>query len=460
MEFLKKKVEKQGTNIILKLQELFNVEKINKKGEELGFVERKSKINTYNFLMSNLLALDVNGGGCSLSDINNELSDNFGILSKNQSINERFNEKSVALSKWMLEAVISKRLVDFNSVKCVNKFSSIEIQDATGISLPEVLSNQFKGYGGDGSAAGLKIDLRMDLLSTDFHFRIKQATDNDQNGLTFGVQKNSLWIRDLGYFKYDDFKTINKQGGYFLSRLQNGSNVYLDNKRRSSAKLDLVDLISQLSDNQSVDQWFYLGYEKRWPVRVVINKLPKQEAERRKKRIIKYKKNKGKKYTKNLLKLLELNVFITNIPKKMCSGEEIMELYTIRWQIEILFKSWKTNYEIDDLKINIKGDRVLTQFYLHLALIIITTSVFRFLKLENWKENKKEVSEIKGMKIIKKWAGELLRILASKSKKKRRLLKLQIRQMFRQVINNGTKNSSKKNISKLFYSKILNFDIC
>jgi len=436
------------------------VEKLHKKGLELGFVERKSKINTYNFLISNLLALDANGGDCSLSDINNELSRNFGVLSKNQSINERFNKQSVGLSKWMLEEVMKKKLVSFSNVKCLDKFSSIEVQDATGISLPEELSNQFKGYGGDGSAAGLKIDLRMDLLSTDFHFRIKQATDNDQNGLTFGVQKNSLWIRDLGYFKYDDFKTISKQGGYFLSRLQNGSNVYLDNKSRSSTKLDLLDLIVQLADNQSIDQWFYLGYEKRWPVRVVINKLPKQEAERRKKRIIKYKKNKGKKYTKRLLKLLELNIFITNIPEEMCSSEEILELYTIRWQIEILFKSWKTNYKIDDLKSNIKGDRALTQFYLHLTLIIITTSIFRYLKLETWKENKKELSEIKGMKIIKKWTGDLVRTLANKSRVEQLILESQIWQMFHQVINNGTKNSSKKNISKLFYPKILDFDIC
>lgn len=300
MEFLKKKLNNEGKKIISNLQELFNREEINRKGIELGFVKRQSKINSYNFMMSNLLALNENGGGCSLADINNELSTNFGVLSKDQSINERFTQRSVALSKWMLEETMRKRIVEYREVKCLNKFSSIEIQDATGISLPEDLAEDFKGYGGDGSIAGLKLDLRMDLLSTDFNFRIKQATDNDQNGLTFGLEKNSLWIRDLGYFKYKEFRNIGKQGGYFLSRLQNGANVYLDKKYRSNSKIDLLSLADQMTDNQTIDQRAYLGYEKRWPVRVIINKLPKDEVEKRKKRIIKYKKNKGKKYTNNL----------------------------------------------------------------------------------------------------------------------------------------------------------------
>lgn len=460
MKFLKKKLRNEGCNILSKLEEVFNSEKINKKGRELEFVKRESKIDSYNFLMSNLLALDANGGGCSLSDINNELSMNYGVLSKNQSINERFNRRSVALSKWMLEEVMRKRLVNFSKVKCLNKFSSIQVQDSTGISLPDELSDQFKGFGGFGSAAGLKIDLRMDLLSTDFHLRIKEATDNDQNGLTFGVEKNSLWIRDLGYFKYKDFRMISNQGGYFLSRLQNGSNAYLDSKSRSKSKIELLSLADELAENEQIDRWVYLGFEKRWPVRIVIFKLPKHVADRRKKKMIKYKKIKRKKYSEILLNLLKLNIFITNIPKEKCSAEEIMELYTIRWQIEILFKGWKTNYEIDDLKENIKGDRALTQFYLHLILIIITTTVFRFLKLEIWKRNRKELSEIKGLKIIKKWTGELLRKLLNKNQEKEKILRKQVWQMFYQVINNGAKNSSKKNISKLFYPKILNFDIC
>ena len=460
MEFLKKKLNYEGIKIISNLQELFNREEINKKGIELGFVKRQSKINSYHFMMSNLLALDAKGGGCSLSDINNELSINFGVLSKDQSINERFNERSVALSKWILEETMKKKIASFSSIKCSIKFSSIEVQDATGISLPEGLSGQFKGYGGDGSSAGLKLDLRMDLLSTDFYFRIKSATDNDQNGLAFGVEKNSLWIRDLGYFKYKGFNTISQQGGYFISRLQTNSNAYLDNKKGNESKIDLIELIDQLSDNQCIDQMVHLGIEERWPARMIMIKLPKEEAERRKRRMINNKKNKGKKYTKKLLKMLEVNIFITNIPKKMCSAEEIIELYTIRWQIEILFKSWKTNFEIDEVKKNIKGARALTQFYLHLVLVVITTDIFRFLKLENWKENREELSEIKSMKIIKKWVGDFLKKLTFGIKLSMDLLGIQIRQMFKQVINIGTKNSSKKNINKLFFPYKLKFDIC
>lgn len=40
---------------------------------------------------------------------------------------------------------------------------------------------------------------------------------------------------------------------------------------------------------------------------------------------------------------LKYNVFITNIEEKTLDGKEIAEAYKVRWQIEIVFKSWKSN---------------------------------------------------------------------------------------------------------------------
>lgn len=155
-----------------------------------------------------------------------------------------------------------------------------------------------------------------------------------------------------------------------------------------------------------------------------------------------------------------MNIFITNIPEQMCNWEEVLELYTIRWQIEILFKGWKTNYKIDDIKQNIKGARALTQFYLHMILVVITTNIFRSLKLVTWKENKKELSEIKGIKVIKKWVGGFFRELSYEIKPRVELLKTQINQMFQQIINSSTKSSGRKNINKLFFPNKIKFDIC
>jgi len=37
-----------------------------------------------------------------------------------------------------------------------------------------------------------------------------------------------------------------------------------------------------------------------------------------------------------------LNVFITNVPVKEITAREAYDLYKIRWQIELMFKIWKS----------------------------------------------------------------------------------------------------------------------
>lgn len=40
------------------------------------------------------------------------------------------------------------------------------------------------------------------------------------------VQKNELYIRDLGYFRLQDFKSIQDKQGYYLSRLKLPTKIY------------------------------------------------------------------------------------------------------------------------------------------------------------------------------------------------------------------------------------------
>ena len=63
-------------------------------------------------------------------------------------------------------------------------------------------------------------------------------------------------------------------------------------------------------------------------------------------------KNRSNGYTisDEFKKRAHFNIFITNVPEEVCNAKEITNLYKLRWQIELIFKTWKSIIKIDKLK--------------------------------------------------------------------------------------------------------------
>ncbi len=63
------------------------------------------------------------------------------------------------------------------------------------------------------------------------------------------------------------------------------------------------------------------------------------------------------------------SIFITNVPENQISAEQILTIYRVRWQIELLFKVYKSHIRLDKLKG--KPYRVLCELYAKLCAILI-----------------------------------------------------------------------------------------
>lgn len=63
------------------------------------------------------------------------------------------------------------------------------------------------------------------------------------------------------------------------------------------------------------------------------------------------------------------SIFITNVSENKISAEQVLTIYRARWQIELLFKLYKSHIRLDKLKG--KPYRVLCELYAKLCAVLI-----------------------------------------------------------------------------------------
>jgi len=68
------------------------------------------------------------------------------------------------------------------------------------------------------------------------------------------------------------------------------------------------------------------------------------------KRLREYARKKGKQPTQARLALTPWLVVVTNVPKARLSAQEVGVLARVRWQVEILFRVWKSCFRIDECR--------------------------------------------------------------------------------------------------------------
>ncbi len=100
-------------------------------------------------------------------------------------------------------------------------------------------------------------------------------------------------------------------------------------------------------------------------------------------------KKKGVTYSEKSKRLTEINVYITNIPWEVVPMEHIHDIYSLRWQKEIVFKTWKSLFDINRCH-TVKRERLECHLYGQLIAIFLCSSTMfkmRQLLLQKSKKN-------------------------------------------------------------------------
>ncbi|MCI0698812.1 IS4 family transposase, partial [candidate division KSB1 bacterium] len=287
----------------------------------------------------------------------------------------------------------------------LSQFNRVLVEDSTHIHLPSWLATF---YPGSQNATGqeiatLKIRSAVDLLSERFiDFHLSPFTHNDQSAsreIVPSLHAGDLLVRDLGFFVLPAFREIASAKAYFISRLRHDVNLYesLGNKK--------INLLKKLKKYGFVDLTVCVGAHEQFPCRLIaIPVAAEVAAERRRK----YKTNRDRRRNPSTehLMLMGWDLCITNVPPEMLTAQQIAEIYDLRWRIEIIFKSWKSYFNLADVP---RANVVRVQAHVYAMLLFITIfQVHLFVKLyrENLETHHTQLSLLKVARFFKEnlWA--------------------------------------------------------
>jgi len=205
------------------------VEKIAK---QTDFVQRESRLGGIEFLgiMTQGLFCFPDASLSQMSamakDINPELE-----ISK-QGFDERINEFGVSFLKSMFSKALelsTAKLINKEIPALLDSFHKVHLLDSTYI-LPSKLSDVCSGYGGDGSKAGMKLQLMIEYKSGNYESIVTtDGVTSDQRYMGEVVKQigfNELLIYDLGYSKQEYMIEISQRESYFVSRFNHQVNLY------------------------------------------------------------------------------------------------------------------------------------------------------------------------------------------------------------------------------------------
>jgi transposase len=158
-----------------------------------------------------------------------------------------------------------------------------------------------------------------------------------------------------------------------------------------------------------------VGKEKKESMRLIIDIVPEQEYEERIRKVNKSNKERGWATSEGHKARCRFNLFITNVQAEDLSADDAVLIYRLRWQVELMFKNWKSVCKIDKIK-PLKYERFACLLFAKLILILLKMQIIGNLQVYYFKKEKKILSGNKCFKTLQGSFGNL-RGIWQKSKK-------------------------------------------
>jgi DDE family transposase len=401
-------------DVVEKLTEFFTTDQIEASARRTGFVRRTSKITGKVFL-----ALVTFGAWATPKTSLAQLTAKGAQLPtpvevSPAALHQRMTRRAVAFLRELLQQAFVKLQTGDTvcDAELLEPFTAVHIADSTGFELPPSLKDLFPGSGGGASSAGAKIQLVWEYLSHSFaHLALVPGTTPDNTYIDTVVklaQRGAVFLFDLGYFKVQALALIARADAYFLTRLNHQTALY----EAVGSRLQRVELAHGLKREPGplLEKALFLGAREQVAVRLIAARMPETGVNERRRKARQTARKRGYTPSQTHLTLLAWNLFITNVPGTGWTPATVCKAYALRWQVELVFKSWKSYLQLSTLPTK---NEVPTLCYLYgrLLLILFTYALCPSLRAALWADKRRELSLLKLMRHLQAVADRWLQAL-------------------------------------------------
>jgi len=332
-------------------------------GRETGFIQRKRKLTGARFVQALVFGWLAQANS-SMEGLSQSAA-NVGVDISRQGIEDRFNAVAAAFLKRMVEACVECVLrANQRSLSVLQQFNGVYLEDSTVIRLPDALSQLWAGC----QHSALKLSVRWELQRGGLEaLHLHAGREHDQQAPlhTAPVPAGGLQLRDLGYFDLEVMQAQAAQGSYWLMRYKMGTSLF----DASGKRLSVSALLKQAVGGR-IDCAIQLGQQQRLSGRLVAETVDDQTLRQRQQRLRQWERKHQSKASAEKWQWLGWSLYVTNLPQACLSTEQVLDVAHLRWQIELLFKLWKSELQVDEWRSQ-NPWRILCEVYAKLIAVMV-----------------------------------------------------------------------------------------
>lgn len=331
-----------------------------------------------------------------------------------EGLHYRFSKTAAVFLERCLGFVLKQEIQQKTEIETelLQPYSRVLIYDSSGWDVNPKLKEVFPGYGGVSSSAHCKIQVGYEYKKGTINCcKVCAGTDADRafsKQILQYVQSKDLLLVDTGYFSLFLLNEVQSKQAFFISPYFSDTSLF---DQDTGERIQLAEVLGYLSEN-TYHADIVLGSECKSQIkcRLVCYRLPPEVANQRRRKARKNAKSRGRLPKQATLILCDWLLIITNIPASLLPTEKVYSLYRIRWQIELLFKQFKSVLQVH--KSNTSNEhRFRCELYGKLIVAVLIYRTHGFLNSGVWTIEQKEISMDKFWKRIQERAFTIMQLL-------------------------------------------------